>query len=155
MAHAFDTLSRIRKSRSNLDKREFGRSTFSDTLFLLLYLKTKRDIKPCMSTGLLYATRHSPAIQGIGRSEHRCPGIEGGGDACLGDGDGLLLHYLVNSCAICLLHLLNKLPIRARMWSVVSTLSNSSIQHMPLSASTKAPPSSARSPVNWSVAYTN
>jgi hypothetical protein len=33
-----NTLSRIRNRRSNLDRREFGRSTFSETLFLLLYL---------------------------------------------------------------------------------------------------------------------
>jgi hypothetical protein len=33
------TLSRMRKSRSNRDSSELGRSTFSETLFLLLYLQ--------------------------------------------------------------------------------------------------------------------
>jgi hypothetical protein len=37
------------------------------------------------------------AIDGVGRGEDRAAGIEGGVDAGLGDGDGLLLHDFVDS----------------------------------------------------------
>lgn len=45
-----------------------------------------------------------PAVEGIGRSKDRGSGVEGGGDARLGDGDCLLLHNLVDGCPVELIH---------------------------------------------------
>ncbi len=41
----------------------------------------------------------------IGCSEDRGSGVEGGSDAGFGDGDGLLLHCLVDGCSVRLGHL--------------------------------------------------
>ena len=45
-----------------------------------------------------------PAVEGIGGSEDRRPGIERGRDSCFGDGDGLLLHDFVDGRAIVFVH---------------------------------------------------
>lgn len=112
-------------------------------------------------------------------TEHGGPGVEDGGDAGLGDGDGLLLHGLVDRHAVRVTHLcgavrvtealhgfimiwLESRTVSARrlalrhsyrlvvwLWVIHSwvTLSNSSMQTMPPSPSTMAPPSRLNSPL--------
>jgi hypothetical protein len=46
-----------------------------------------------------------PAEEGVGGGEDGGAGVERGGDAGLGDGDGLLLHHLVDGRPVVLLHL--------------------------------------------------
>jgi len=46
-----------------------------------------------------------PAEDGVGGGEDRSPRVQHGGDARLGNGDGLLLHGLVNGHPVVLSHL--------------------------------------------------
>ena len=54
---------------------------------------------------MLHAQSRSPAGGRVGGSQHGGPGLEHGGDAGLGDGDGLLLHGLVDGYAVLRPHL--------------------------------------------------
>jgi hypothetical protein len=83
-------------------------------------------------------------VERIGSGQHGGTSVESGGNARLSDGDGLLLHHLVDGRPVRLVHLQTD---KSRGREGGGTLSNSSMQQMPLSASTRAPPSSAMSPV--------
>lgn len=89
----------------------------------------------------------------VGGGDDGAASLEGRDDSSLGDGDALLLHRLVNrrpacrSSAPALAHRRKKEEAHR---SASFILSNSSIMHTPLSASTSAPPSSVHSLVTGS-----
>jgi hypothetical protein len=93
-----------------------------------------------------------PPVERIGSSQHRGTSVERGGDARLGDGDGLLLHHLVDGGPVRFVHLSSEeMSRRVRQGGGGGTLSNSSMQQIPRSARTRAPPSRAMSPVSCGV----
>jgi hypothetical protein len=71
----------------------------------------KQEVKPGQKGGGEVDVLHGrdfgvvAPIEGIGRSKDRCPGIQGGRYACLGDRNCLLLHDLVDRSPIRLFHL--------------------------------------------------
>ena len=101
-----------------------------------------------------------PALRtdGVRRSDDGASGLQRGDDAGFGDGDALLLHGLVDTRPVCIVHLQDGVRLEVCLQSAHSkfrrrtvkdrdrlTLSNSSIRHTPRSASTSAPASSVHS----------
>ena len=74
--------SRIRKRQSKRERSEFGRLMFSAG-----------------------APAVVPPVERVGGGQHGAARVERRGDAGLGDGDGLLLHHLVDRAAVVVVHL--------------------------------------------------
>ena len=75
-------------------------------------------------SSVLYFNKVVPAVGRVGGRQDGGAGVERRHDAGLGDGDGLLLHDLVDGGAVGLVHLVELVDAADSCWGQISIHSN-------------------------------